>query len=102
MRLKQTSKQTIKPSNRPCCGSLNRYDHHRLMCLNVWPIRTGTIGRCGLVGGSYVTVGTGTLRSYMLKLCLLWHTVSFCCLLIKMLLLQHHICLCAAMLPSVP
>lgn len=32
------------------CGSLNRYDPQRLMCLNVWPIKSGTIKECSLVG----------------------------------------------------
>ena len=34
------------------CGGLNRYDPHRLMCLNAWPVESDTIRRCGLVGGS--------------------------------------------------
>jgi hypothetical protein len=38
----------------------------------------------------------------MFKLCVVWHTVSFYCLQIKMqnsqLLLQHHVCLRASML----
>ena len=28
---------------------LNKYGHHRLMCLNAWPIESGTIRRYGLV-----------------------------------------------------
>ena len=31
-------------------GGLNGYGPHRLICLNAWPIRSGTIRRCGLVG----------------------------------------------------
>ena len=31
------------------CG-LNRYGPHKLKCLNAWPIASGTIRRCGLVG----------------------------------------------------
>ena len=31
------------------CGGLNRYGSLRLMCLNAWPIRSGTIRRCGLI-----------------------------------------------------
>ena len=27
-----------------------KYGPHRLMCLNAWPIGSGTIRRCGLVG----------------------------------------------------
>jgi hypothetical protein len=41
----------------------------------------------------------------MLKLCPVWDTISFCNLQIQMwnsqLLLQHHVWLCAAMLPVV-
>jgi hypothetical protein len=33
-------------------GGLNRFDSHRLKCLNAWPMRSGIIRRCGLVGGS--------------------------------------------------
>jgi hypothetical protein len=40
----------------------------------------------------------------MLKLCPVWQTVSLCCLQIKiqnsLILLQHHVCLHAAMLPT--
>ena len=32
------------------CGGLNRNGLHKLMCLNVWPIGSGTIRRCSLVG----------------------------------------------------
>ena len=39
------------------CG-LDTYGPHRFMCLNAWPIGSGTIGRCGLVGGS-VPLGVG-------------------------------------------
>ena len=31
-------------------GDLNRNAPHRLMCLNTWPIGSGTIRGCGLVG----------------------------------------------------
>jgi hypothetical protein len=34
------------------CGGLNRFDPHRFMCLNAWPMRSGTIKRSGLVGES--------------------------------------------------
>jgi hypothetical protein len=30
------------------CGDLNRYGHHRLMCVNAWPLGSDTIRRCGL------------------------------------------------------
>ena len=32
------------------CGGLNRNGPNRLMCLTAWPIGSGTIRRCGLVG----------------------------------------------------
>ena len=32
------------------CGGLNRFGLHRPVCLNVWPIGSDTIKRCGLVG----------------------------------------------------
>jgi hypothetical protein len=32
-------------------GGLNRYSSHSLMCLNAWPKGSGSIRRCGLVGG---------------------------------------------------
>jgi hypothetical protein len=32
------------------CGCLNRYGPSRLICLTAWPIRSGTIRKCGLVG----------------------------------------------------
>jgi hypothetical protein len=31
------------------CDDLNRYNPHRLMCLNAWPIGSGNVSRCGLV-----------------------------------------------------
>jgi hypothetical protein len=31
-------------------GGLNRFGLHRLMCLNPWPIGSGTIRKYGLVG----------------------------------------------------
>jgi hypothetical protein len=39
---------------------------HRLMCLNAWPIGSGTIRRYGLVGGS-VSLWGRALRSNMPK-----------------------------------
>lgn len=33
-----------------CCGDLNRYGPERLICLNAWPIGSGAIRRCDLVG----------------------------------------------------
>lgn len=41
------SNEDIKLSG--CCD-LNRYDPHRHMCLNAWPMGTGTIRCCSLVG----------------------------------------------------
>lgn len=42
------------------------------------------------------------LRSPVLRLQLVWHTILFCCLQVMIqnsqLLLQHHVCLKAAML----
>jgi hypothetical protein len=31
-------------------GGLNRDGPHRLMCLNVWPIGSDALRRCGLIG----------------------------------------------------
>ena len=46
-------------------GGLNRYGPHRLMCLNAWPIGSGTNRRCGLVGESVLLcVGAGFEVSY--------------------------------------
>ena len=33
-------------------GGLNRFGPHRLVGLNVWPMGSGTIRRCGLVEGN--------------------------------------------------
>jgi hypothetical protein len=33
-------------------GGLNRFDLYRFMCLNAWPMGSGIIRRCGIVGGS--------------------------------------------------
>ena len=38
-------------------GGLNKFVPHRFMCLNAWPTGSGTIRRCGLVGGS-VSLGS--------------------------------------------
>lgn len=32
------------------CGVLNKYGPHRIICLNSWPVGSGTIRRIGLVG----------------------------------------------------
>ena len=61
-----------------------------LMCLNVWPIESHSIRRCGLVRVGVALLekvchcGSALLRFPMFKLCPEWHTVSFCCLRIKM------------------
>ena len=31
-------------------GALSKYGLHRLMCVNAWPMGSGTIRRCGFVG----------------------------------------------------
>jgi hypothetical protein len=36
------------------CGDFNRYGPHRLTCLNAWPIGSGTIKRCGIVGETVI------------------------------------------------
>jgi hypothetical protein len=46
------------------CDNLNRFGYHRFMCLNAWPMRSGTIRRCGLVGGS-VSLWRQALRSHI-------------------------------------
>jgi hypothetical protein len=38
------------------CGGLNRTASHRLICVNGWPIGSGTIRRCGLVEIGVVTL----------------------------------------------
>ena len=40
------------------CGGLNKYGSLRLTCLNAWPIRSGTVRRCGL-GRESVSLGVG-------------------------------------------
>ena len=32
------------------CDGLNRNSLHRVMCLHAWPIGSGTIRKCGLIG----------------------------------------------------
>jgi hypothetical protein len=49
-------------------GGLNRNGPHRLMCLNAWPIGSGIIRMCGLVGVGValcVTVEAGFRVSYV-------------------------------------
>ena len=62
------------PEGKTGCDALNRYGSHRLLCLNAWPIGSGTIRRCGLVRGSVSLLGVG-LSSPMLKIYLMVHTV---------------------------
>jgi len=50
-----------------CYGGLNRSGPQRLMCLNAWPIGSGTIRRCGLVRGNVSLCGRA-LRSPVFKL----------------------------------
>ena len=40
-------------------GGVNRNGHHGLPCLNAWPIGSGTIRRCGLVGQSVALLEEG-------------------------------------------
>ena len=89
------------------CGGLNRYGPCRLMCLGAWPTGSGTIKRCGLVlleqvwpcWRKFLILEVGFEVVYAQAM--LSHTVSPCCLWIKSwLLLQHHVCLDAAMFPT--
>jgi hypothetical protein len=45
-------KSGIEKTKNRQCGGLNRNDLHRPMCLSAWPIGSGTLRRCSLVGGS--------------------------------------------------
>lgn len=49
------------------CSGLNGNGPHRLVCSNAWPIKSGVVIRCGLVGGTTLLCGQA-LRSYMFKL----------------------------------
>jgi hypothetical protein len=85
------------------CGCLHRNGAHRLLFLNAWPTRSG-IRLCGLVGGS-MPLRKWTLRAHvcMVKLCSVWKPVSSWLPLdedVELSLLQPHICLQAAMLPT--
>jgi hypothetical protein len=84
------------------CGGLNENGPHR-------PIGRSLIRRCGLVGVGVallekVCYWRLALRFQMLKTGLVAVSLPACCLLILMktsqLLLQPHVCLQAAMLPS--
>lgn len=65
----------------PNCGSLNRYDPHRLICLNVWPIEIGTrryslVGsRCDLAGRT-VSLWRQVLRSHICSSHAQWDSLS--------------------------
>ena len=56
------------PSSLVVCGGLNRFDSHRL-CLNAWPLGSGTFRKCGLTGVHMALLeevcrcGGGVLRS---------------------------------------
>jgi hypothetical protein len=39
------------------CGGFNGYSPHRLMCLDAWPMGSGSIKRCGLVGVGVALLG---------------------------------------------
>ena len=53
---------------------LNRYGPHRLVCLNVWPLESGTIRRCGLVKGS-MSLWRWGLRSLICPSHAQWHSL---------------------------
>ena len=85
-------------------GGLNRYGLYRLACLNAWPIGSGTIRRCGLIGQVWdcwrkcVTMGAGFQVSYAQAM----PSVAYSLLLpvdqstqTPQLFLQHHVCLYA-------
>jgi hypothetical protein len=47
----QGSKKTTKTRTESLCGGLNRFDPHRFIYLNSWPIENGTITRYDLIEG---------------------------------------------------
>lgn len=63
-------------------GGLNRYGPYKLICLNAWPLGSGTVRRCGLSGVSvallenHVTLGVGFEVS-MLKVGPVWNSSPF-------------------------
>ena len=84
-------------ANAPQCGSLNVIYPHK-------PIRSGTIRRCGLVGGSLSLCGRvggvwGFLSFRKLPSVSVWFPDA-CKMWHSQLLLQHHVCLHTAMLPA--
>ena len=50
---------------------LNKYDLHRVMCVDVWPIGNGSIMRCGLVGESMTLDRDFELKNWPVGLSLL-------------------------------
>ena len=63
-----------------CCGGLNKNGPQRLMCLNAWPIGSGTIRKCCLAGVGVallekVSLWRQALRSQVLSLGLMWHSL---------------------------
>ena len=40
---------TLLSKSNSSCGGLNGNGPHRFMCVNAWPIGSGTIMRCGLI-----------------------------------------------------
>jgi hypothetical protein len=65
-----------------------RYGPHRLVCFSAWPTGSDIIRRCSLAGVIVALLGemslwAWALKSYMLKPCPVWYTLSFCCLWIR-------------------
>ena len=65
------------------CGGLNRYGPHRLICLNAWPIGSGAVRRCDLVGKAMALMmevchcGGRPGSLICSKPCPVWDTVPF-------------------------
>lgn len=57
------------------CSSLNRNGPRKLMCLNAWPIGSGTINRRYDLIGARVSLWGLTLRPLTLKLGLVKHSL---------------------------
>lgn len=89
------------------CSGLTRYDPHRLMCLNAWPIGSDTIRWCGLL-----RIGVALLEKVchcgdglwgpMLKLHPVWESLFLAAFRsgYKTSTPQHRVCLHAAMVPA--
>lgn len=55
------------------CGGLNKIGPSGVMCLDGWPIGSGTIRWCGFIEES-VSLWSWALKLYMLKLGLVWQS----------------------------